>query len=151
MTANIENFDLLTAKLFAALYESFPVPVALTAEQYGVDVDSAFDFADPVSVDPAAFKALDFFCATVRWLEAYGYLTYQSETNGGFFFDASLTAKGLEVLKATPASLSSTKTLGEYIVEGTKGGVKEAMSKGVSYALSAGAALVLNTALTAVR
>ncbi|WP_035552118.1 hypothetical protein [Burkholderia sp. 9120] len=152
-TSNIENFDLLTARIFASLYENFPVGISLQASKYGVDVDKAFaDFSD---IDGPTFKALNFFCATVRWLSSAGYIEFETETNGGVFFDATLTSKGLEVLKATPASLDNTpdgtKTIGEYLVDGAKNGVTEAMKKGVTYALSTGASLAWNAVLTAVR
>jgi hypothetical protein len=154
MSSNIEKFDELTARIFAALYEDFPVPRSLSAEQYGVDCNAVF--AEPDRIDSVSFKDLNFFCSTVQWLSASGYVEYATELNMGTFSDVTLTAKGLEVLKATPASLKApeggeSKTLGDYLVDGVKSGAADAMKKGATYALSAGAALAWNAVLTAVR
>ncbi|MOA26170.1 hypothetical protein D3C78_1469440 [compost metagenome] len=56
----------------------------------------------------------------------------------------TLTAKGLEVLKATPASLQTGPSLGEQLVDASKSGTKELVRGAVGEALSLGARLFSN-------
>lgn len=133
---NIERFNELTAKIFAALYASFPVRLALEGTDYGMDDTQTNDKGRSRFNNPEEAK---FFLATVNWLLNAGYIDF-THLAGGFPGKAVLTAKGLEVLKAMPATLSTQESLGDLLVSGVKTGAKEALQKGVTYALSAGAA-----------
>ncbi|CDY77959.1 hypothetical protein BGLT_06765 [Caballeronia glathei] len=154
MPSNIEKFDNLTARVFASLYEAFPVEKSLQPADFDIGAEAAFNDAD--AINAPLLKDVEFFASTVRWLASAGYLEFRTESNLGTFYDATLTSKGLEVLKAVPDSLKdssgrSEKTLGEYLTDSVKAGAVEAMRKGASYALSSGAALAWNAVLTAVR
>jgi hypothetical protein len=139
MPSNIDKFDQLTAELLADLYASFPVKAAISASKYGIP-EEEIDWSHG-AIDQELIKRLDFFCDTVRWLRQAGYLDFTSELNSGVFQSVVLTAKGLEVLKATPASLSPTQPLGDYLRDNIRSGATEALKKGVAAALSAGASL----------
>ncbi|MCA8285785.1 hypothetical protein [Burkholderia vietnamiensis] len=139
MSSNIEKFDLLVAKLLANLYERFPVATGVAADAYGVNASDYFRFDD--SVDPDIAYELDFFCNTLRWLRRADYIHYADEINGGTFNGVVLTAKALEILKATPQSLRQSKPLGDYLVDSARSGATDALKQGVTAALSAGAVM----------
>ncbi|MGU0728808.1 hypothetical protein ACSESD_00745 [Pseudomonas aeruginosa] len=89
-----------------------------------------------------------FFGHSVAWLIATGYLSAERLFPGASFRQAILTAKGLEVLKATPASLNSSSSFGEQLQTAAKDGMldtiksltNEALSRGVGLATSAAVA-----------
>ena len=141
MTSNIERFDELTGQLLGTLYDRFPIGTVLNRDDYhGVTADTT-DWFERFS------GANAFFCSTVHWLQRAGYIDY-SMKDGGTFYDAVLTAKGLQALKAMPASLDPKKTVGEYIAEGAQAGAVEAVKKGVAYVLSTGSVLAWNALTT---
>ncbi|HGX8811798.1 TPA: hypothetical protein ACJINV_005080, partial [Escherichia coli] len=82
---NIERFNEIVGEIFGRLYESFPVKIDIKA------------------VDIVRQNELTFFLDTVDWLKNSGYLI-GARSSGGIH-NAVLTAKGLEVLNATPGSL----------------------------------------------
>ncbi|WP_175739630.1 hypothetical protein [Burkholderia ambifaria] len=139
MPSNIEKFDLLVAKLLAHLYERFPVATGVAASDYGVNTDDYFRFDNSVDLDIAG--ELDFFSDTLRWLQRADYIHYVGETDGGTFSGVVLTAKALEILKATPQSLRQSKPLGDYLVDSARSGATDALKQGVAAALSAGAVM----------
>ncbi|MFM0175597.1 hypothetical protein PQR33_40485 [Paraburkholderia sediminicola] len=139
MPSNIEKFDLLTAKILADLYARFPVRATITASRYGVAPEDGL--RSDGSWDAGILGELDFFCDTVRWLGQSGYLDFSSELDGGVFEGGVLTAKGLEILKAMPASLSPAQPLGDYLLDSVRAGATDALKKGVAAALSAGATI----------
>ena len=154
MPSNIEKFDNLTARLFASLYESFPLERSLRPTDFDIDAENASN--DTGQINAVSLKDVRFFSSTVRWLASAGYLKFHNESNLGTFYDVTLTTKGLEVLRAEPDSLEDSpgragQTLGEYLTDSVNAGAVNAMRKGASYALSSGAALAWNAVLTAVR
>ncbi|VVP05437.1 hypothetical protein PS903_03001 [Pseudomonas fluorescens] len=131
--SNIEKFDDITAKVFAELYLSFPVPKTLMAEDF---VESAMVFDERHGMEIPTDDA-EFFIATAEWLMQAGYLTckpypYLRVDN------AVLTAKGLEILKAIPDSVNSKSTIGEELATTAKEGGKEFARGLVSEALGLG-------------
>lgn len=133
--SNIDRFDEYAALIFARLYASFPIRVKL------VDFD----------VIPRAWKdgeflvevyseESEFVTATIYWLRDAGYISGQVISLG--LLDAVLTSKGLEVMKATPASIAGGPSLGDRITEAVKEEGKETMRSLVSEALGIGARLI---------
>lgn len=147
---NIEKFNEITGQVLAYLYVSFPVPVDLSPASIGIDAAPDGEYA-PTSGLVAGGKPKTedelFFGHSVAWLIATGYLSADRLLSGVFFCQAVLTAKGLEVLKATPASLSSS-SFGEQLQTAAKDGMldtiksltNEALSRGVGLATSAAVA-----------
>ena len=120
-SSNIEKFDELVGRIFAELYQQFPLPIRLDPANY---CDQAVTEC-PHTYAPVPTADSKFFSATVVWLHSTGYLTYghKDPENVTGFFDCVLTAKGLEVLKATPDSLSAS--LGERLTTAATSGAKE--------------------------
>lgn len=135
--SNIEMFDDITGKIFAALYQSFPVPRYLMAESF---VDVAMQFSEKHDMDIPTQEA-EFFIATAQWLIQAGYLT---GTPYPYLRvdDAVLTAKGLEVLKAIPDSVSSKASIGEQLANTAKEEGREVFRGLVGQALGIGARII---------
>lgn len=138
MTAsNIERFDVLVGRVFAELYQFFPVAVHLEAWEYR-DMFTGVPMQDGwVAMEDGVF-----FQSTVLWLGSAGYIEHGISINNGDVQNCVLTAKGLEVLKALPASLQSGPSLGEQLVDASKGGAKEVIRGVANEALSLGARIL---------
>lgn len=129
-------FDEITGKIFAKLYKSFPLPAYLSAEEF---VAEAMRFNEKSGMDLPT-KDAEFFFATGKWLMSAGYLTATPYPYTAFG-DAVLTAKGLEILKAVPDSVSSKESIGEQLAgmakeqggEAAKGLVTEALALGARF------------------
>ncbi|AMV48169.1 hypothetical protein [Paraburkholderia caribensis] len=145
MPTNIEKFDELAANVFAKLYENFPVRVSLFENTF------EYDLSYQRSADGGAiFNAptdYAFFTDTLKWLRMAGYIDFSSSASGPWG-GAVLTAKGLEVLKATPTSISPSQPMGDYLAQGIRSGAKVAVSKGITYVLSQGASLAWHAITT---
>ncbi|WP_155633930.1 hypothetical protein [Burkholderia cepacia] len=139
---NIEKFDNLVARIFAYLYQQFPVKISLVPREFGIEdseiVPGAGGLGQIVHKNEAEVQ---FFYDTVEWLHSAGYIHMLDNGRGRPGRYAALSSKGLEVLKATPASLTQDKSLGEYLASNVKSGAADAVKKGVSMALSMGASL----------
>ncbi len=135
--SNIEMFDDITGKVFATLYQRFPMPALLKAEAF---VDVAMEFSEKHGMELPTHEA-EFFIATAQWLIDAGYMTgkpypYIHVEN------AILTAKGLEVLKAIPNSVSSNASIGEQLANTAKEEGREAFRGLVGQALGIGARII---------
>jgi hypothetical protein len=96
---NIRAFNWLTLKVLNDLYDAFPEPI---------DIEGLhFTLATLFDVGPKSKEAgyLSFFSATVRWLNAEGFLRYRSD-DGGDFRGVVLSMRGLTALGYEPRSLS---------------------------------------------
>ncbi|OQX16190.1 MAG: hypothetical protein BWK73_04820 [Thiothrix lacustris] len=110
---NIRHFDEISARIFAALYESFPLPLDIDC----IELTKAAE----IEANGAATKETRICIATLTWLQEEGYLKYQ--VKGKFdAFNIVLTAKGLSVLKAVPSSLETKTSIGERLVTAVKSG-----------------------------
>ena len=111
---NIDKFNELSGLIFAKLYSAFPIPTNLSA--------AAFVGENNV-ISPDGFtgaeltKDAEFFVSSVDWLIKSGFISVLDK-NHSLYWNAVLTEKGLETLKLTPDSLSSS--LGARLVEASK-------------------------------
>jgi hypothetical protein len=146
MASNMERFDQLTGAVFARLYEAFPEPISLDAFPFLSNIVPSDQ--DEGTQYEQAFGAPEFFVYTVRWLAETGYLTHrkQSENIPLTFEDCVLTAKGLEVLKSVPASISTSNSIGQSLQEAAKTGSLDAIKKLAGEALSTGVHLAVGIA-----
>lgn len=141
MPNNIECFDLLTGRIFADLYDHFPIPHDLTNDEFvyfllGKDPDYPIEqmFDDQNA-------ALEFFSATTQWLIDAGYISCEVRFSEGP--RAVLTAKGLEALKSVPTSLSG-ETLGAQLVEAARTGTVDQLKALAGDAIGMGVRLGVN-------
>lgn len=125
--SNMDLFNEYTATIFAELYQAFPEVRPLDVgrlsgckpDDYGV-----------------IGKRGQVCAATIEWLAESGYIRLGHRMD--WTFPAVLTAKGLEILKATPASISQGKSAGESIVAAVKDGSMRTAVNLVSSALTEG-------------
>lgn len=145
MASNMERFDLLTGAVFARLYESFPEPVTL--EPYPFLEQIAPEGQDHEAQRVQSFNAIEFFGYTINWLEQTGYLTHspQMRADLSIFDGCILTAKGLEVLKALPDSITG-KTLGSQLQDAAKNGLLDSVKSLTGKALGIGASMSYSAA-----
>lgn len=128
---NIELFNGVAGELFALLYQKFPLYVDVDFNALGNELVDKDDFE-------TAYNMSEFAEATVRWLAATGYIYLKDPQEFGGSFNAVLSPKGFEVLKAMPEAIDKGKTLGEKIVELAKSGASAGLSKVVDLAFSLG-------------
>lgn len=135
--SNIEKFDDITGKIFAELYQSFPVPQTLMTEDF---VGSVLRYNEKYGTELPTDDA-EFFFATATWLMHAGYIT-GTPRPPSYVTEAVLSAKGLEVLKAVPKSVTSKSSIGEQLAVSAKEGGKEAARGLVSEAFSIGVKII---------
>ncbi len=127
---NIELFDLYVGKIFAKLYESFPLKTEVNpCVMINMEVN-------PHTMDIP--KECEIFRDTMYWLEESGYIKYTSNQTVHYFNGAVLTAKGLELLKSVPPSVKSTAGIGENLTHWAKEGSDELLKGSVNTLLSMG-------------
>ncbi|MFM5138451.1 hypothetical protein [Aeromonas rivipollensis] len=133
MISNIEKFDITVVLALAELYTRFPVRQYLASSKFIVtedgehaeglspEAEGLLYAEDPYLNDPY-FKRKEFAFESLKWLVDAGYIHGNPSAYDGIS-SAVLTAKGLEVLKATPDSLQGS--LGERLVEAVKADSRE--------------------------
>jgi len=136
--SNIQQFDEITGQVLGALYENFPVPRPLLIKQF---IEGGYTFNEQMAGDIANERG-EFFIACIEWLSEAGYLSYKDQSHGNGVLNAVLTAKGLEALKAFPASLTAGPSLGDQLVDATKSGTKSILGSLAGEVLSVGSRLV---------
>lgn len=143
---NVERFNRLAGSIFAKLYESFPVPIRLSASDFHKEIFDS-DQSDKEQRSDQNLNADAFFRATVNWLTEAGYLTNKGgPLTGDKFNECVLTAKALEVLKTKPKNIVGAESLGKQLADAVKEGAvskikeltSETLSKGLGAIFSAG-------------
>lgn len=138
--SNIKRFDEHTGQILGALYVSFPVPRHLLLKDLfpeGLSADDFLGFDIPN-------ESGEFMFACIDWLAESGYLRFKEKVQATGYTECVLTAKGLEVLKAIPDSLSTESSLGDQLVDATKTGAKGLVGDLAGQALSIGVKFVSN-------
>ncbi|WP_312679870.1 hypothetical protein [Stutzerimonas nitrititolerans] len=119
MATNIKQFDALVGKIFADLYESFPIELVMQPENY---ISVLLDVSKPEEelLGVAMLDAVSFYEATHRWLRKAGFIEVLSSNSEES--RVVLTAKGLEALKLMPDSLGGD-SLGDRLSQAAREGV----------------------------
>lgn len=103
---NIQLFDEITAKLFANLYESFPLPADINC----LSVTGCHEVDECGRISREAGICVH----TLRWLGDEGFINVgQMYQHGGG--GIVLTSKGLAALKAVPSGLEGKTSIGERL------------------------------------
>lgn len=137
---NIERFDQLTGKLFAVLFESFPMTIDLTGGAFNDTILTAPD--DSEEWKDQLFARDEFFISTVAWLINAGYISHdiQGSRQHNIFRGCTLTAKALEVLKAVPDTLTG-KSIGASLQAAASAGLMDTVKSLTGKALGIGASM----------
>lgn len=133
--SNIDRFDEIAGRVFADLYVTFPQPRILKLEEYVKEEDPQPNFVEEWAKREAR---CDFVADTVTWLKEAGFIT-AGKRAANCVPNAILTPKGLECLKLTPNSLTSSA--GKQLSEAAKSGSIELLKGVTNQVLSVGVAL----------
>lgn len=141
MCTNIELFDEYTGRMLAELYQSFPMPVQLDIRKVSghINIDE-FGMVLDEHGDPS--KEADIALATLEWLIESGYLKTRDARSNYGYGRCVLTAKGLEILKASPESLKEKKYLGDMLVTAVTSGTTDAIKEMAKMIISQGIKLM---------
>jgi hypothetical protein len=129
--SNIDLFNGIVGKIFSILYQNFPQEVEIDLGNFLEDFISADDY-------DGAFEMPQVTKSTLLWLDKAGYIWLTRPKYYGAAYSAVLSPKGLEVLKSIPKSIDPSKTLGEKIVEFSKGKFNEALNQTIKIAITEG-------------
>ncbi|AKA37719.1 hypothetical protein NE897_03090 [Yersinia ruckeri] len=141
--SNIDKFNEFAGRVFGILYEEFPIPTNINVG----DILGDPDLYNTTGIPPEMADDADIAGYTVVWLRQSGYLDMlNQDISLNEFYNVVLTAKGLEVLKAIPDSLTPRSSpLGTQIADAVKSGAKETVSSLVNQALSTGIKLAASS------
>lgn len=96
---NMKVFNLVALRIFAELYDAFPLPVEIIPRSISSEILSAGAPPDDV------LNSIVIADTTLRWLEAEGFLRHSSSgSEAGIFYQVQLTLKGLAVLNSVSPS-----------------------------------------------
>jgi hypothetical protein len=99
--SNMDEFNRITAIVFAKLYEAFPQGIRLVVE----DVTDGNGTPEENTI-----RNFDY---AVRFLASEDFLKYTGESDEGLFFvEVTLTLKGLKILRSIPEALMEKESLG---------------------------------------
>lgn len=120
---NIERFNVLVGVIFAKLYESFPVPVELSVQDFVEQLVDDSELSDESEYIRGGYGK--FFTSTIVWLGDHGYLIRGSTIGVGTVRGCVLTGSTLEILNAIPANLKvKGPSLGDQLVAAAKDSAK---------------------------
>ena len=112
--SNMDEFNRITAIVFAKLYEAFPQGIRLAVE----DVTDGNGTPEENTI-----RNFDY---AVRFLASEDFLKYTGESDEGLFFvEVILTLKGLKILRSIPEALVEKESLGQRVTALVKSGSKE--------------------------
>lgn len=136
---NIDLFNEHVSKIFALLYESFPVPAHIGQDSFAYA--SASEDSEELGTMEEQYEPI---MHTVLWLCDEGYIRFKDQTMDGTFFFVTLSQKGLTALRAIPESLQGKEPLGKQITAAVKGGAVSGARKLAEQALLLGAKYAMN-------
>ena len=133
---NIKAFNWLVLRIFSKLYDAFPERIKIEGLHFVIK--TLFD----VGTKSEEAQYLQYFSATMRWLQEEGFIKYDAD-QGGNYHQATLTLRGLMVLGYLPTSLSFRDKKEPLIAK-----VKRVLAKGAEGAASDAMRAIITKALT---
>lgn len=131
-TSNIEQFDMIAGKTFAALYQAFPMPIDIALEEYTVHGSASEDRGDGIE---AMTEEASLIMASWSWLVEEDYIDANVQDDIGLK-EAVLSAKGLSILKSMPSPF--TTPIGERLISAIQENHEYNIKTLASMALSVG-------------
>lgn len=138
---NIELFDEYAARIFADLYQAFPVRSNLDACKLSGHGDTD-EYGRVLDERGEPSKSFEIARATIEWLRDTGYVR-GGEMNVRGMSQAVLTPMGLAVLKAAPVSLKAEETTGDRLSRLVRDGSYDAAKDILKSALTSGSAMLM--------
>lgn len=131
-TSNIEQFDMIAGKTFAALYQAFPMPIDIALEEYTVHGSASEDRSDGIE---AMTEEASLIMASWSWLVEADYIDANVQDDIGLK-EAVLSSKGLSILKSMPSPF--TTPIGERLISAIQENHEYNIKTLASMALSVG-------------
>ena len=133
MPRNFDYFNQLTGKIFAALWEKFPVPQNINFDELKLE---GFDFSSEA-------EQVQVINSTINYLEINGFLSsnltsHWSSDKTTFILHAQLTEKSLLALNKRIPALSKNETMGDQIIDAVKEGTPRVIASAVTNLLTLG-------------
>lgn len=138
---NIELFDEYAARIFAHLYQSFPVKTGIDARQLCGHSEHD-DFGRVVDEQGEPSKSFEIAHATIMWLQDTGYIQGGAAHRWGLQ-QAVLSPMGLAVLKSVPSSLKAEESTGDRLAKLVREGSYEGAKDLVKSAITTGSAMLM--------
>ncbi|WP_324172000.1 hypothetical protein [Sulfurimonas sp.] len=114
---NSELFDCFTGRILGELYESFPVKKVLDIRSFDTEPCVEFYKTSPHDME-------EILKGTIEFLEENELITFDRSKNGwqgGFFSGATLSLKGLQLLKKAPKSIEKDyESIGDKLIKAVK-------------------------------
>lgn len=132
---NIDRFDKYVALILSRLYEQFPVKTDIDVRKL-TEISDTDDFGALLAPDGKESRDARIAYATAEWLIDTGYVRAKEPHYPIGFRACVLTAEGLKLLKATPASVHLTETVGDKLVRFVKEGALDLAQDLVKSALA---------------
>ena len=132
--SNIEQFDMIAGKTFAALYQAFPMPIDIALEEYTVHGSASEDRGDGIE---AMTEEASLIMASWSWLVEADYIDANVQDDIGLK-EAVLSAKGISILKsmALPYTLTLGYRLTAAIDEGDQDKVRTFASMAIGFGIN---------------
>jgi hypothetical protein len=126
-SSNLERFNLTALALFSRLYDAFPNPIEVKAQNLGLS-------ASPDEAELAEHLRFMVYAEhAVTWLAEEGFIRYESHGLNGGFAGVRLTLRGLTVLGYVPTAVKGKKEPETLIVR-----IKRALGSGADKAAADG-------------
>ncbi len=142
---NIDLFDEYTARIFAQLYQAFPVKTGIDARKLCGHSETD-DFGRVLDDRDEPSKPFEIAHATISWLADTGYIRGGDMHSWGMS-QAVLSPLGLAVLKSVPASLKVEESTGERLSKLVRDGAYDGAKDLIKSALATGSAMIAGTVL----
>mgnify|MGYP003600085909 CR=1 FL=1 len=137
---NIERFDEVTAKILAALYETFPEPSYVDIRELGMSDEQPTRNESGQVFYSDEWNDLNRFAQnSAKWLAEEGYLSSRAS---GIYPRYTLSAAGLKSMRHVDQPEIGSTTLGDQIKKASSEGARATTSKLVDQFLALGAPLI---------
>jgi len=124
--SRMEYFNLYCLKLLQHLYDRFPVPADISEDELLLDF-----VGDELTEAEELAQHQRMLCHIVDFLESEGFLTIQARLLEGGYVNVRLTMKGLAVLGAIPAAVT-TVTQRTSLIKRIKGLFEKGLDAGAT-------------------
>lgn len=131
----MENFNKFVGVLFGKMYQEFPEPLGIEPESFLKEMLADLDTVDKAKEFP------DFFRATIKWLERYGYIWISTDRSSmsGPKYEVVLSERGLAALQKVPESLEGSASIGERLASFSKSKASEAIGTLINLVITSAA------------
>jgi hypothetical protein len=141
--SNIETFNTVVGLILADLYESFPVPINLSAFDYALRAGLIADTTDMNTEDETPASA------SIEWLVEEGFIrSGVKDVSNGYAPYSVLTQKGLQLL-SIPDVLGKKESMGTQMANAAKSGALDGLKDLTKRVVCEGSKMLLEASIRA--